>query len=85
MKLTIIGEENVYEQEVSQSMDVQDVIALIAAEVSCPPSLHLFAQLTIRRTFLRIRSSSPPTRASRCRMLTGVSPAMVSPPTRRSS
>jgi DNA damage-inducible protein 1 len=35
MKLTIIGEENVYEQEVSQSMDVQDVIALIAAEVSC--------------------------------------------------
>jgi len=36
MKLTIIGEENVYEQEVSQSMDVQDVIALIAAEVSYP-------------------------------------------------
>jgi len=34
MKLTIIGEENVFEQEVNSDMEVQDVLALIAAEVS---------------------------------------------------
>ena len=34
MKITIIGPENIYEQEVSPSMEVQDLIALIAAEVS---------------------------------------------------
>ncbi|KAK1927921.1 hypothetical protein DB88DRAFT_57183 [Papiliotrema laurentii] len=32
MKLTIIGPENIYEQEVNPSMEVQDVTALIAAE-----------------------------------------------------
>lgn len=34
MKLTIIGEDNVLEQEVNSDMEVQDVLALIAAEVS---------------------------------------------------
>jgi hypothetical protein len=38
MRLIIIGDESVYEHEVDPSMEVQDVIALIEAEVSCNAS-----------------------------------------------
>lgn len=34
MRLIVIAEENVYEHEVDPSMEVQDVFALIEAEVS---------------------------------------------------
>ena len=34
MKLTIISEDNVLEQEVNADMEIQDVLALVAAEVS---------------------------------------------------
>lgn len=36
MRLIIIAEENVYEHEVDPSMEVQDVLALLEAEVSLP-------------------------------------------------
>jgi hypothetical protein len=45
MKLTIIGPENIYEQEVNPSMEVQDVTALIAAEVSHLSRHHSFEPL----------------------------------------
>ena len=35
MRLTIIAPDNVFEHEVDPSMEVQDVQALIEAEVSC--------------------------------------------------
>lgn len=34
MRLTIIAPDNVYEHEVDPSMEVQDVLALVEAEVS---------------------------------------------------
>jgi hypothetical protein len=43
MRLIIIGDESVYEHEVDPSMEVQDVIALIEAEVSFDAPLQVFA------------------------------------------
>jgi hypothetical protein len=40
MKLTIIAPEMVYEHEVDPSMQVQDIIALVEAEVRAPNTLR---------------------------------------------
>jgi hypothetical protein len=40
MRLTIIAPDNVFEHEVDSSMEVQDIQALIEAEVSWLTSLH---------------------------------------------
>lgn len=44
MRLIIIGDESVYEHEVDPSMEVQDVIALIEAEVSSNELLQVTAR-----------------------------------------
>ena len=44
MRLIIIAEENVYEHEVDPSMEVQDVLALLEAEVSLP-STHVWSRM----------------------------------------
>jgi hypothetical protein len=40
MRLIIIAEESVYEHEVDPSMEVQDVLALLEAEVSSFPPVY---------------------------------------------
>lgn len=70
MKLTIIAPETVFEHEVDASMQVQDIVALIEAEVSQ-------RRLRVLRRMRRRACDSVPARRTRSSLTTPDFPSLV--------